>query len=345
MIPFMSNFLTSSQRSELLSHHKTERMRRFADRIKAILLLDSGWTYEEVAEALFLDDSTIRRYEAAYLTEGVGGLVKDAYKGGVLKLTAFEESELVEHLKQVTYSSVKDIIEYVGDTYQSDFSISGMRHLLIRLGFSHIKPKKVPGKADAEKQTDFVKTYEELKDDLEEGDKIYFGDAAHPVHNATAGYGWMPKGQPHELKTNAGHNRLNLHGAIDPLTLDVIILQEDTIDGNAVINLLKAIQEKNPMAPTIYFICDNATYYKSKAVQEWVERSNIEIYYLPPYSPNLNIVERMWKYFRKIVMHNVYYPTFYDFKKAASEFFRLIRHRRDDLKTMLADNFEILGFA
>jgi len=51
-------------------------MRRFADRIKAILLLDNGWAYEEVAEALFLDDATIRRYHKAYKDEGVNGLVK-----------------------------------------------------------------------------------------------------------------------------------------------------------------------------------------------------------------------------------------------------------------------------
>ena len=84
-------------------------MRRFADRIKAVLLIDSGWTYEEVAEALFLDDATVRRYLQAYQAEGVTGLVKDAYKGGVSKLTAFEENELVQHLLQVTYASTKEI--------------------------------------------------------------------------------------------------------------------------------------------------------------------------------------------------------------------------------------------
>ena len=80
-MPVLSSFLTKEQRAELLSHHKAERMRRFADRIKTILLLDSGWTYDEVAEALFLDDATIRRYFQSYQADGVSGLVKDAYKG------------------------------------------------------------------------------------------------------------------------------------------------------------------------------------------------------------------------------------------------------------------------
>ena len=83
----MANFLTPHQRSQLLWHHKTERMRRFADRIKVVLWLDSGWTYEEVAAALFLDDATVRRYQQSYQDGGIEGLVKDAYKGGITKLT------------------------------------------------------------------------------------------------------------------------------------------------------------------------------------------------------------------------------------------------------------------
>ena len=208
-------------------------------------MLDSGWTYAEVAEALFLDDATIRRYLQAYQSDGISGLVRDAYKGGVHKLTAFEEAELSEHLRQVTYASTKDIVEYVEKTYDAEFSISGMRHLLRRLGFSHIKPRVVPGKADADKQREFIACYEELKNDLEKTDLIYFGDASHPVHNAVAGYAWMPRGQPHELKTNAEHNRLNLHGAVDPITLDVIVRQEDTINSAEVISLLKQIETRN----------------------------------------------------------------------------------------------------
>ena len=313
-------------------------------RIKTILLLDSGWTYDEVAEALFLDDATIRPYFQAYQADGVSGLVKDAYKGGIHKLSTFEQAELSEYLRQVTYASTKDIVAYVEKTYDADFSISGMRHLLLRLGFSHIKPKVVPEKADAERQREFIACYEGLKDDLEEMDRIYFADASHPVHNAVAGYPWMPKGQPHELKTTAKHNRLNLHGAVDPITLDVIVRQEDTINSAAVIRSLKQIAVKNPNAETIYFICDSARYYKSHEVAKWLETLRVDMYCLPPYSPNLNIVERLWKYFRTEVMANSYYATFGEFRRVTSDFFRLIRHRSSELRPILADNFEVMGF-
>ena len=340
----MANFLTPTERAELLRHHKTERMRRFADRIKAILLLDGGWTYEEVAEALFLDDATVRRYQQSYQEGGIQGLVKDAYKGGIAKLSALEESELKEHLTEVTYRSTKEIVAYVEREHDTSFTIGGMRHLLKRLDFSYIKPKVVPGKGDTSKQEAFVEAYEIVKENLGKTEKIYFADAAHPVHNAVAGYGWMPKGQPRELKTNAGRQRLNLNGAVDPITLDVVVRQAESITSKAVINLLTELEKRNPEATTIYFICDNACYYKSKEIKAWLETARVKMVYLPPYSPNLNIIERLWKYFREEVMANTYYSSFNEFRHAASEFFRLIRHRKAALRTLLADNFEILGF-
>ncbi len=340
----MANFLTPLQRSEFLTLHKTERMRRFADRIKTILLLDSGWTYEEIAEALFLDDSTVRRYHQAYVDQGLTGLVKDAYKGGLAKLTVIEETELKEHLAEVTYASTKEIVAYVLTEFDAEFTIGGMRHLLRRMGFSYIKPKVVPGKANPARQEEFVTAYEALKENLADDEKIYFADAAHPIHNAVAGYGWMLKGNPKDLKTNAGRHRLNLNGAVDPVSLEVVVRHEETINSRTVIALLKDLEKRNPNAKKIYFICDNARYYTSKEVASWLKTAKIRIINLPPYSPNLNIIERLWKFYRQKIMANTYYETLKEFRSASGNFFRTIRHHKIDLQTLLADNFEILGF-
>ena len=341
----MPPFLTDQQRKELDAAHRDERQKRFADRIKAILAVDSGWSYEEVAKILRLDDSTIRRCVEGYLKEGIPAIGKDAYKGGVLKMSIAEESLLKMHLQEVTYASTKQILAYVEEEFDTEFSISGMTFWLRRHGFSYIKPKIVPGKAGVALQKQFLRRYRGIKSQLKKNDKIYFADASHPVHNAVAGYGWMLKGQPKELKTTAGRNRLNLNGALDPQTLRVHVRQEETIDSKATIALLKDLETANPAAGKIYFICDNARYYTSFEVREWVKTSRIKMIHLPAYSPNLNLIERLWKYFRKEVMANQYYAKFTDFKKASSDFFRMIRHKRCDLETLFAENFEILGFA
>ena len=132
----------------------------------------------------------------------------------------------------------------------------------------------------------------------------------------------MTKGKPHDLKTNAGRMRVNLNGAVDPLTLEVVVRQDESITSEAVIKLLEQLEAKHSGSGTIYFICDNARYYKSKELAEWLANSRVEMVYLPPYSPNLNIIERLWKYFRKEVMANRYYATFVEFRRATFEFFR-----------------------
>lgn len=75
--------LTTEQRSEFKGLHRQEHGRRFADRIKTILLLDDGWSYSNVAEILLLDDQTIRNYELIFSQYGISGLLKTDYKGGL----------------------------------------------------------------------------------------------------------------------------------------------------------------------------------------------------------------------------------------------------------------------
>ena len=71
--------------------------------------------------------------------------------------------------------------------------------------------------------------------------------------------------------------------------------------------------------------------------------SRIELIFLPPYSPNLNLIERLWKYFRKRILYNKYYGTFSEFKEHAMAFFANITGHQAALRTRLADNFEIIG--
>ena len=140
----MTKFLSRQQRNELLEEHRLEHNKRFADRIKTILLLDRGWSSREVAEALFIDESTVRRYWKVYEVGGLEELIEDGYTGGTTKLALYQEKELATHLQDYIYLATKDIISYVHSEYGVKFSESGMRDLLHRLGFTYKKPKVVP---------------------------------------------------------------------------------------------------------------------------------------------------------------------------------------------------------
>jgi len=90
-------------------------------------------------------------------------------------------------------------------------------------------------------------------------------------------------------------------------------------------------------------ICDNARYYRSKAVQEYLETSRIKLVFLPPYAPNLNLIERFWKFLKKNVLYNRYYETFDEFREACETFFKNPHKYQRELRSLLTANFELIG--
>lgn len=339
----MKNFLNDSQVKELRKEHRKIRQRNEADRIKSILLLNDGYNYEQIAKILLLDDSTIRRYISIYEKEGLKGLMLNNYKGGTSLLSQKQKEELIAHLESHTYHRAKDIVKHIKETYNIEYSEKGIVYLLHLLGFVYKKPKRIPGKADPEKQIEFIKeTYNKIKEKKGLHDRIYFMDATHPHHNPEPVYGWIKKGTIKEIKSNTGRNRLNINGAIDITDFNMIYREDDRINAESTIELFKQMEEKNPLAEVIFAIGDNARYYHAKNVTKYLARSKIELIFLPPYAPNLNLIERLWHFLRKKILCH-YYETFAEFRKAYLSFFENIHDHKEELTSLLTENFEIIG--
>ncbi len=105
--------------------------------------------------------------------------------------------------------------------------------------------------------------------------------------------------------------------------------------------LFEQIQKKYAYKNGIYAIADNAKYYRSKLVKKFLENSKIRLIFLPSYSPNLNLIERLWKYLRKKVINTTYYPKFEQFKIAILDFFENIDSKKSELKQFIGVNFHI----
>ena len=133
----MEQFLKAAERATLIKAHRAERDKRQADRIKTILYLDEGKAYGAIAKLLFLDDSTLRRYEREYEAGGLDALLEDHYRGGISTLSAVQEEELVAHLRDNLYSRAKGIVAYVNPKYGVVYTPTGRVHLLHRIGFSY----------------------------------------------------------------------------------------------------------------------------------------------------------------------------------------------------------------
>lgn len=309
----MNDFLSQEERCQLRLQHKKERDGRVRDRIKAALLYDEGWTLEEIAHVLLLTHEAVRQHILDYQNSRK----LKPQSGGSSEKLSDEQSKLLEkHLQEHTYLYVKDIIIYVECTYKVSYTISGMRCWLRRHDFSYKKPALVPGKANEEDQKAWIAKYEKLKADLPSNETICFMDGVHPTHNTQASYGWIKRSERKELCANSGRQRLNISGAIDLNLRKVHIQENQTLDADSTVAFLKQIESAYPTKNRIHVFCDNASYYKNKAVRTYLELSKVQLHFLPPYSPNLNPIERLWKWMRERVMYNIYYEHFDVFRSA-----------------------------
>lgn len=340
----MPNFLTKEQVRVLKLAHRTIKDRRITDRIKAVLSLNAGHEYSQVASILMLDEVTLRRYVHKFQEKGITGLLQMHYTGGQTALTHFQEMELREYLQEQTKRTAKEVADYIKKTYGINYSVIGVTKLLHRLGFSYKKPKIIPGKIDGLKQAAFLKTYWETKSQLGKHDRMYFLDSTHPQHNTQPSYGWILKGKANDklVKTNSGRERLNLHGALNMSDKTAVVLEEETINKEATLHLLETIKQKQKSGK-VYLILDNASYYHARIVRRWIlHHPRFKLLFVPSYSPNLNLIERLWRFFHQKVTWNHYFETFEEFKSTTLTFFENLKQYEKELSTLLTDNFQLL---
>jgi len=201
------------------------------------------WSAAEVAQALLVDETTVRNWFQRYQQGGQEELLAINYRGKEPSLSTEQQAELAKHLDETIYLDSNAIRRHIETIYGVKYSPTGVKELLHRLSFVYKKLKHVPGKCDTAK------------------------------------------------------------------------------------------------AKVIHIIVDNATYYQSQLVQEYLKTSRIKIHFLPGYSPNLHLIERLWKFFKKKILYNKYYETFDKFLSVCKKFFRCRTKYREELRSLLAENF------
>jgi transposase len=339
--------LTAEELQELrVAHREAVKSKdaRSAYKINAVILLGTNWSTEEVAEALLLDDETLRNYMKKYQEAGFKGLIETFHLGGFSKLSAEQISQLCVELDKNIYTSTKDICTYVQAQFGHSYTASGMTDLLHRLEYVYKKPKLVPVPLNVEAQEQFLKQFNDFMENKRKNEAVIFVDAIHPVHNTIASYGWIRKGCQKALESNSGRQRLNIHGAMNAQTFETtIIASEDSVNSESTILLFEQLEHLYPLAAFIYVILDNAKYHFSRTVQAWLKNSKIKLVFLPTYSPELNLIERLWKVFKKQVMYNKYYKTFEAFKAACFDFFKNQQDYFDEIESIMGNGLAELA--
>ena len=339
-------FLSDAERRELRALARDGRSEaRVTRRANAIVLLDKGWSCEDVAEALLIDDDTVRSWHKLYEEHGLTGLVVFDVGGSHGRLSCEQETALFEWVGANLPRSARTIGAWIASMYGIEYSHAGLIALLHRLGLDYRKPDLISGKLDAAKQEAFIEDYERLLRGLGPDEAVVFGDAVHPTHQVRAVGCWAPKDEAIAIAPNSGRDRLNIHGAIDLETGKTQMVEVLTVDAKSTIALLIAILAAYPSMRMIHVFLDNARYHHACLVREWLARHGhrITLHFIPAYCPHLNPIERLWGVMHANVTHNRSYATFRDFAATVLAFLtQQVPKNWPALCDKVTDNFRVI---
>jgi transposase len=170
---------------------------------------------------------------------------------------------------------------------------------------------------------------------------LLFMDASHFVQAAFLGNLWCFARI--FIRSPSGRKRWNVLGAFNAITGQLTTVANDGyITATTVCELLHKLAEQYAGRP-IVIVLDNARYQRCKLVEELAVELGIKLEWLPSYSPNLNLIERLWKFVKKKCLYNVYYETFTDFVAGIMDCLdRVDTDHKDELSTLMQPKFQDL---
>lgn len=337
--------LKPEERDELIRLEKQIKDKAIGIRIRIILALDLGYSNQEVSDILLVNEDTVNKWKRKYFK---GRLLSDwlqtNHQGYSGRLSDDQLKQVEEFVKDGVITDCQEVVEYIRKNFGVRYTIDGVTKLLHRLKFVYKQTVVIPSKLDTQKQAEFLQRYEQLKAKLKANEKILFMDGVHPTHNTHQVRCWVKKGENKTIKTNTGRSRLNIQGAYEIENTQVVTHFSDTINTVTVIEFLDKIQAHYWWCAMIYLICDNATYYKNKLVQEYLARPGccIKLIFLPSYSPNLNFIERLWKYMHQKVIGVKYREKFKEFDFDIRYFFDHLDEHQEAIQSFVGNRLHLI---
>jgi transposase len=340
--------LTPEHRRELERRRKGTLDRRVYQRLTAVLTVAEGNSREEVAHLLGIGLTQLGEWLRVYRNKGLDALCTLHYKGDPGKLTAQQVGQLKDKVSTGCFRNSDQIRQWLQDTFGVSYSPSGVKDLLRRIGISYHKVTGFLWKADPDKQKEFVRKHERQKAQARrEGTttRRYYVDACHPIWGLDLVYScWLLVGQRFLVGMGSGRKRLNILGAYCPDDQEYLDLRltRDNINGEQFVNLLRLLRERHPEVKKFILYLDNAKYYDKPVVKEWLARHpGFHLEPVPPYSPNLNLIERLWKFLRAKALCR-WHKTFEAMQEAVAAVLDHLDRYRDELATLMVEQFHII---
>jgi len=281
----------------------------------SVLLLREGIKPEKISKIVGVSERQVRNYRTTYEHLGNAVFTNDIRYKPVSELEA--HSDLIrENLLANPVATATEACERIEKLTGIKRCPTQIRQFMRKLGLKPLKVAAIPAKANPEAQAEFLTTQLEPKiEEAKVGERVLlFMDAAHFVWQLYLGVLWCLTRI--FIPAASGRTRVNVLGAYDPIN-NVLhkIVNREYINSSTIIELLERLRAVY-FDKTITIVLDNARYQRCKVVMEKAAELHIELLFLPTYSPNLNLIERLWRFVKKECLYSKYYETANDFESS-----------------------------
>jgi transposase len=316
--------------------------RRLCERLSAVLWVADGKARFEVAHLLGCCVRQLAEWLRLFRNRSLDALCTLHHRDDPGKLSAGQVERLKQEISTGRFRSSDQARLWVEEAFGVLYAPSGIKGLLRRVGASYHKVTGFLWKADPDTQQEFVAHYERQKAAARRPGarrtRRSFVDACHPLWGLELVYAcWLLVGQRFLAGMGSGRKRLNILGAYcpnDPEYLD-LQLTRDNINGEQFVNLLRLLRATHPETERFVLYLDRARYYGSPVVKDWLRRHpEFGLEPLPTYSPNLNLIERLWKFLRKRALSR-WHKTFEAMQAGVSEVLDHLSDYRQELGTLM----------
>ena len=296
-------------------HHPSPIVQK---RMETLWLKSHDLPHWQIAQLAGECENTMRSHFALYEEGGIEKLKEIRLYRPQSELAA-HTTTLEAHFQAHPPTTINQAQHEIAELTGIKRNPTQIRQFLHKLGLVRRKVGMIPAKLDVEKQAAYLEN--ELEPRLAEAKAgkraVFFVDAAHFV---LAPYlGWLWSFARIFITAPAGRQRFNVLGALNATTHQLLtVVNDTTINADSVCLLLYQLAELSLALP-ISLILDNARYQHCTQVIETAKALHNELCFLPPYSPNLNLIERLWKFVKKECLYSTYYANFSDFKTAISD--------------------------
>lgn len=332
--------LSGCDKRRLLETARSCKDGRLKTRYQIVLNIAEGRSVKDVARALSVAESTVRRVVDRFEADGEAGLVDRREENGDLKL----DEQYLGRLSQVVACSAEEfgwsrptwtremLVETMRRETGVTIHVGTMSRALKAIGARRGRPKPTvssPWSEEAKRQR--LQEIEQLIEQLPDDEVAVYEDEVDIHLNPKIGLDWMVRGQQKEVLTPGKNEKRYLAGALNAKTGELTWVEGDRKVSMLFVDLLWELVHRYSNAKAIHVILDNYSIHTTHQVEVSLATpagQRLKLHFLPPYCPDDNRMERTWQDLHANVTRNHTRPTMKELMKRVRSYLRKRNHQK-----------------